>query len=43
VTIAPELLPNTHAGPPPQRAISDFRVMGDQDELFGPVTSVPTC
>jgi hypothetical protein len=22
--------------------ISDFRVMGDQDELFGPVTSVPT-
>ena len=23
--------------------ISDFRVMGDQDELFGPVASVPTC
>jgi hypothetical protein len=24
------------------RAISDFRVMGDQRELFGPVASVPT-
>jgi hypothetical protein len=23
--------------------ISDFRVMGDQEELFGPVASVPTC
>jgi Transposase DDE domain group 1 len=23
--------------------ISDFRVMGDQQELFGPVASVPTC
>ena len=23
--------------------IIDFRVMGDQDELFGLVTSVPTC
>lgn len=23
--------------------ISDFRVMGDQHELFGPVASVPTC
>ena len=23
--------------------ISDFRVMGDQDELFGLVASVPTC
>jgi hypothetical protein len=23
--------------------IGDFRVVGDQDELFGPVTSVPTC
>jgi hypothetical protein len=23
--------------------ISDFRVMGDQKELFGPVASVPTC
>jgi hypothetical protein len=22
--------------------ISDFRVMGDQDELFGPIASVPT-
>jgi hypothetical protein len=25
------------------RVISDFRVMGDQGELFGPVASVPTC
>ena len=24
------------------RVISDFRVMGDQRELFGPVASVPT-
>lgn len=24
------------------RAISDFRVMGDQREVFGPVASVPT-
>src|ERR1700750_3511007 len=24
------------------RVISDFRVMGDQQELFGPVASVPT-
>jgi hypothetical protein len=24
-------------------AISDFRVLGDQKELFGPVASVPTC
>jgi hypothetical protein len=23
--------------------VSDFRVMGDQQELFGPVASVPTC
>jgi hypothetical protein len=23
--------------------ISDFRVMGDQEELFGPVASVPAC
>ena len=25
------------------RVISDFRVIGDQGELFGPVASVPTC
>jgi Transposase DDE domain group 1 len=24
-------------------AVSDFRVIGDQEELFGPVASVPTC
>jgi len=24
-------------------AVSDFGVIGDQEELFGPVASVPTC